>query len=220
MNTFLLILLGVVLLAMCLAPLAALRARDLRRAAHVVAINTAPNFGTHKGVLSLESSAAIATRYLIGKIGADEGKVAVVSATADQPLFVITDEASAAGQSVACQILGVSERTIPVVAAGAFDEAVDLYATAAGKVSVEPTVAGTYWRVGKSAQPSLGADQKIEMIPCEPERLVVVAALTAPGTAAGSDPATTQALANALKADVTALGAALAVPAKVKVLAA
>ena len=81
-----------------------------------------------------EATAAITTRYLLGKIGADEDHIAVLAATADQPIGVITDEPAAAEDPTDVELLGVSNRTQRMVAGEAIDEGESVYATAAGKV--------------------------------------------------------------------------------------
>ena len=57
-----------------------------------------------------------------------------------------------------------------------------------------------------------------EFVPHAPVRVVVIAAFTAGTTAAATDLTTSEALANALKADLAALRTALTVPAELKVL--
>ena len=149
-----------------------------RRNALIPACNTlAPNWGTHTNGISLLSSAAVATRYLLGKRGADVDHVAVLAATADQPLGVMTDEASAAEESINVELLGVTNKTVPVVAKVAITLDADLYGTADGKVGIKPTAAGTYWRVGRAMQAADAENDVIEMLPCKPRKLIVIAAL-------------------------------------------
>lgn len=177
--------------------------RQSRRGALNAAINTNPgNFGTHAGGRTFYSSAALATRYLLGKVGADKDHIAVVAATADEPIGVMTDEASAAEEPVGVEPLGNSLRTLPVVASAAIALDVDLYQTATGKVSIKPTVAGTYWKVGKSVEASTADGDVIEMIPQKPRKLIVLAALT---SVAGDIADTNSTAVNPTKSDFDSL---------------
>lgn len=156
----------------------------------VSALNTLPdNVGTTENARRYKATAAVAARYLLGKIGADEDHVAVMAATSDQPIGVMTDEAAAAEDPIDVELLGVSNRTLLMVASEAIDENEPVYGTAAGKVSDKPTAAGTYWKVGTAATPAEADDDPIEVIPCTPEKLTIVAALSSTnGTAAAAIP--------------------------------
>lgn len=152
--------------------------RQSRRSSLIPACNTlAPNWGTSSNGKSLLSSAAVATRYLIGKFGADYRHVSVVAATSDEPIGVITDEATAAEEEMFVELLGLTNRTVPVVASEPITLGADLYVTAAGKVGLKPTAAGTYWRVGKALQPADADGDVFEMQPQRPRKLIVIAAL-------------------------------------------
>lgn len=143
------------------------------------AVNTLPaNVGSHKSSRPYLSSAAIATRYLLAKVGADDEHIAVVAATSDKPIGVISDEASAAEEPVNVELLGVTNRTLPLVAAAAITVGADVYSTAAGKVDVKPTAAGTYWRVGVALTAPGAANDPVEVALCKPRKLIVLAALT------------------------------------------
>lgn len=173
-----------------------------RRGRLVGAINTNPaNTGQSTRSRRFRASAAVATRYLIGKIGADEDHIAVVSATADQPIGVLTDEPAAAEDPVDVELLGISERTQLMVAGEAIDEGEAVYTTAAGKVQDKPTAAGTYWKVGVAATPAAADGNLIEVYPCTPRKLIVVSALESTnGTAAAAVDL------NALKAEAEKIG--------------
>lgn len=193
----------------------------LRRKGHPTAFNSLPgNVGSSDGRRRYRASGALATRYLFVKAGADDEHIAAIAAASDKPIGVITDEAAAAEDPITVALLG-NDRTLPCVAGAALATLnADVYMDAAGKVVGEPTAAGTYWKVGRNLTLAGAADDPVEVETCEPVKVVVIAALTAPATADAADLATAEALANALKADITALGTALASPAQVKVLAA
>jgi hypothetical protein len=108
---------------------------------------------------------------------------------------------------------------------------VAIYAGGAnGYAQGEPNIAGSYYKIGHSvsaASETAASDYIIEFIPHEPIKVVVIAALTSVqnATAAATDLPSSEALANALKAnynalqaDVAAIGTALATPALVKVI--
>lgn len=167
------------------------------------ATNTLPgNVGSSKCSRRYRASAAMATRYLFVKAGADDEHIAVVAATADKPIGVATDEAAAAEDPVNVELLGVTNRTLVCVAAAAIAVAADVYTTAAGKVTIKPTAAGTYWRVGV-ALTAPGADgDPVEVATCKPRKLIVVAALT---QAAGDIADTPSTAVNPTKADFDSL---------------
>lgn len=168
--------------------IAANASRRIRRRDLTPAINTLPdNVGTSKNVRRYLATAAITTRNLLGKIGADEDHIAALSAASDEPIGVITDEPAAAEDPTSVELLGVTNRTLPMVASEAIDEGENVYAAAGGKVQDKPTSAGTYWKVGKAATPAGADGDPIEVIPCTPRKLIVIAALTSTnGTAAAA----------------------------------
>lgn len=176
--------------------------------------------GTHH-TLSLKSDAAITTRYLLMKRGSDAHHAAVCTAASDEPLGICTDEATDAEDPIAVQLLGVIKASVLMVAQGTIAADVDVYSYGDGTITVEPTTAGTFWKVGKSR--TLGAaGLEMEVEPCRPEKLVVIAALTCTdGTAAGAaDLAALKAEMELATDDLRRIAAALATPCRVKVLAA
>jgi hypothetical protein len=153
--------------------------RGFRRGGLIAAINTLPgNVGTSKCKRRYRASAAMATRYLFVKAGADDEHIAAVTATADKPLGVATDEAAAAEDPVDVE-LPITNRTLVLVAAEALAALnVELYMTAAGKVGLKPTAAGTYWKVARNKTVAAAVDDPVECELLEPRKLVVIAALT------------------------------------------
>lgn len=172
---------------------------------------------THQESVSKLADAAHSYRYLLVKPGTDADHIAVNGA-ADKPLGVCSDTPEAAEDIVDVHLLGATRHTRLCVASEAIANGADIYTAAAGKVQDEPAAAGTFWRIGK-ARNAAGADlDLIEVETHDPIKVVVLAELTAPDTANGSDLATTQALANALKADLISIETALATPAELKLL--
>lgn len=132
--------------------------------------------GIHDCTTTLLADAAISTRYLLVKHGSDAQHGEVCGAN-DRPIGICTDEPTAAEDAFAVNLFGAQCETQRVVANGAIAAGVDVYTAAGGKVGVEPTTAGTYFRVGRTLF-AAGADgDVIEIDPIEPERLVVIAAL-------------------------------------------
>ena len=166
MNTFLLILSVIVAIALFTSWIASRpRGHQLFPLANI-------GEGTHAGPLTKFSDAAIATRYLLGKFGSDVNHVAVAGAN-DKPLGIIADEASAAEEPVAVQLLGVAESTRKCVTSEAIALTDELYTAANGKVQNLPAAAGTYYKVGRPLQAAAGADEVIEFEPCFPVAVVV-----------------------------------------------
>lgn len=172
---------------------------------------------TNKDSRSFKTDAVISTRHLLYKPGSDSEHI-VVNTAAVCPLGTVPDEADAAEIDIEVRLLGIYDGTLIMVASGVITADAEVYTDAAGKVQAEPTVAGTYFRVGKALTAAAADGDRIEVQHHKPIKVVVMAAFTAGTTAAGSDAATTQALANAIKVDLAAIRTALAAPAELKVL--
>ncbi len=174
--------------------------------------------GTHVKSIAFYTDAAVATRHLLFKAGSDSRHIAVCALATDQPFCTLPDEASAAEELVQGELLGIGVETRLMVAVEAIAADVDVFTAAGGKVQDLPATAANVWKVGRSKTAAAADGDKIEIIPCTPTRVCVLAAFTAVSTAAGSDAATTQALANAIKVDLTALRTAASVPSLIVVL--
>lgn len=209
-----------------LISLAALFVGGLREQFSTPNVETAQ--GTHK-ILSLRADAAHSYSNLLIKVGSDSRHGAVCGA-ANYPIGITTDQPEAAEDLFNVTPLEIAETTRKVRVATAIAADVDLYTAANGFAQVEPTVAGTYYKIGRSKYLAVQAgtgDYLSEFVPRAPVKVVVIAALTSGqnATAAATDLTTTEALANALKADYNklqtdyaAMAAALATPGEVKVL--
>lgn len=138
---------------------------------HLVgAINIAE--GTHENAKPYKVDAAVATRFLLAKIGSDAAHSAACGAN-DIPIGVMTDEAAAAEDLIAVELLGISNRTLLMVASEAITAGEAVYTGAAGKVQDLPAGAGTYYKVGH-ALTAAGADgDLIEVQHCAPIATVV-----------------------------------------------
>lgn len=123
---------------------------------------------------NLLADAALSTRYLLVKRGSDAGHFAVCGAS-DCPLGPCMDEPSAAEIEATISLLGAIEGTIPVVGSEAIAVDEDLYTAANGKVQNTPAAAGTYWRVGRSFTACSGDGDTFRMVPCFPQKVIIVA---------------------------------------------
>ncbi|HSI08827.1 MAG TPA: capsid cement protein [Rariglobus sp.] len=205
------IILGVLFLGLLLAALCyggANIVRDLRRAALVVAVNTLPpTVGSSERSRRYLASGAIGsgatgTAYYLGKIGADSRHATLIAAAADEPLGAFTDEAAAAEDLINLELAGLTERTLPLVADGVIALGADVYSKGDGKVTVKPTAAGTYWKVGKALTASTADNDPIEVRMQVPRKLIVLAALT---NVAGDIADTPSTAVNPTKADFDSL---------------
>lgn len=165
----LLALLATIALLMVVSIVAA-AAVHLHRSGLVRAFNIAE--GTHEGSVSRKAAGAITTRFLLVKPTATLNEVDIAGA-ADRPLGLCDDEAAAAGDLVNVNLLGISKRTLLMVASEAIAIDDEVYTAAGGKVQDLPTAAGTYWKVGRPIV-AAGADgDLLEVEPCLPEKLVI-----------------------------------------------
>jgi hypothetical protein len=173
------------------------------------------------GRRSYLADAAITTRHLLGKVGSDAQHIALVSAAANMPVGVIQDEPAAEG-SASVALLGAAPGTILMVSGEAIADQAEVYSKGDGKIMDEPTTAGTYWKVGRAQKAAGAADVEIPVEPCTPEKLVIVAAFdtTDGACAAAADLAALKTATANIEGDLLALAAALATPAKLKILAA
>ena len=94
--------------------------------------------GTHSGAITKLTDAAITARHLLYKLGTDAAHVAV-SGAADLPWGTIDDEAAAAEENVAVQLLGKGSSK-RMVASAAINAGVAVYAAASGKVAASGSV--------------------------------------------------------------------------------
>jgi len=203
-----------------IASVCALFVSGLRR--QFCTANGETTVGRHAHATTKLADGAHASRHLIVKIGSDDDHVTPAGAS-DLAFGVTDDQPSLAEQPINVQFLGVGVGTKRFIAVGALNDNVAIYQAANGQVQGEPTVAGTYYRIGRTKGAAVQGDDTlyyVEAVTQEPQKVIVLAAFTAPGTAAAADLGTAEALANACKADLAALAGALLTPAQVKILAA
>ena len=151
--------------------------------------------------LSLFSDGAHTARHLLVKRGSDANHMAVISGMTDEPLGVCFDQPPGAEYGAGVQLLGGCGGTVPVISSEAIAIESWLYSNGDGTVQNNPATAGTFWLVGKAKTPASAANQQIEMEPCTPLRVVILAALACTdGTAGGAADLT------ALKAECEKIG--------------
>lgn len=148
-----------------------LHARGFRAAPRVLRL---ANLGTsqHVGAITKKADAAHALRYLLVKQGTDAGHVAIAGA-ADIAYGVATDEPAAAEDLVAVAILGVQDKTLPMVASAAIDADAFVVGAANGKIRTLPVAAGTYYIIGRALEAAGSDGDLIEVAPCFPIQRVV-----------------------------------------------
>jgi hypothetical protein len=128
--------------------------------------------GTHAGSIRKLTDAAVATRNLLCKHGSDGDHVAACGAS-DIPFGTMTDEAAAAEGELDVEILGITPRTLLMVASEAITVGEAVYTAANGKIQDLPAGAGTYYKVGH-AMTAAGADgDLVEVQHCAPIATVV-----------------------------------------------
>lgn len=128
--------------------------------------------GTHEGAFTSLTDAAVSTRYLLCKDGSDDNHVDACGAS-EIPLGVMTDEATAAEENIGIEILGVSKRTILMVASEPITRGEHVYTAASGKVQDLPAGAGTYYEVGVALTPASADGDLIEVAHCVARKTVV-----------------------------------------------
>jgi hypothetical protein len=132
----------------------------------LVACNIAE--GTHAGNVTKLAGAALATRYLVVKKGADTAHVIACAAITDRPIGICTDEAAAAEDPVNVELFGSAGRTMLGVAAGDIVSGAMVATTATGLLQ---TAVATQWAIGR-ALTDASAGQLVEFDPINSDRVL------------------------------------------------
>ncbi len=147
---------------------------------------------THMHSINRSNDAAVSARHLLWKEGSTPGTGAAVCGANALPLGTIDNIEASTGLSQKVILLG-KERTVKMVANAALAIGDWVYTAASGKVQGTPTVAGTYYRVGRVLTASGTDGDVIEVESVVPQKIIVIAAATAAaltgtptGTANGS----------------------------------
>lgn len=112
--------------------------------------------GTHEGSITKRADAALAVPYLLVKHGSDGNHIAACGAS-DIPFGVAQEDPAAAEDPLTVEILGLSKRSLLMVASEAITVGEAVFTAASGKVQNLPVAAGTYYQVGY-AMTAAGAD--------------------------------------------------------------
>lgn len=153
--------------------------RSVKRAfglhAGIMACNALTD-GIHKsGVLGhLRADAANTARHLVVRRGSDADHFALGTASAE-PLGLCQDTPSAAEELGAVALFGVTPGTLIAVGSEAIAADADVYCAANGKLQDRPTVAGSYWKVGKAITPCTGDNDPFEIAHQRPVRVSILA---------------------------------------------
>lgn len=139
---------------------------SIRRRGRVALANIAE--GIHgSGIFTFRTDAAHSARNLLVKRGSDDAHVAIAGAS-DTPLYVCSDEASAAEEPVACQALACAGTTIKLVndGTGALAAGDVIVPAANGKAKKIAAGAGNYYVVGIAVGAVAATDGEVfEAIP-------------------------------------------------------
>jgi len=137
--------------------------RPIFGASRLVACNVAE--GSHEGGVTKLASAAIATRFLCVKKGADTDHIAVCSAITDRPMGICTDEPSAAEEPVNVALLGTGGGTRKGVASAPIASGALVATTAAGKLQ---TAVSTQYPIGRAVTDAAADGDIVEFDPINP----------------------------------------------------
>ena len=158
------------------------RAPSLTLASNTVNTTWDQIVGEHKiagpGILPTSAiPAGEASRWLVYTLDASTHKLNVCGVH-NKPYCVVDNQGVATTEYAVPLLLGAGVHTLKARAAGSITIGQDIYAAASGQVSVCPTAAGLYWRIGRSMTTVTVADDLIEFIPCSPQAVVVTGAPT------------------------------------------
>jgi hypothetical protein len=167
-------------------------------------------------------------RCLLYYVSLSTGNLALCGA-GDKPFCSVDNENVLAAASASALSDPLAATVSPLVlygrgqsmvlrAAGTIGIGKDVFTAASGQIQQQPNTAGVYWKIGVALTATTTAGDFVAVLPCEPEKWIVVAAQTSTGAAvATTTPATSsygftlaQAEAiitnlNAVQADLTAI---------------
>lgn len=124
------------------------------------------------GVRTYFADAAITNRNLLVKIGSDADHIALAG-TADIGIGFAIDQADAAEDPVAVNLLGAAGGTVLGVAAAAITAGDQLVSAANGQVRTLPATTGTYYIVGRAIQAAAAQGDVLQIAPSFPIQRVV-----------------------------------------------
>ncbi|MCC5790957.1 MAG: hypothetical protein JJT75_15105 [Opitutales bacterium] len=137
----------------------------------LIAANGAPPNLSRDGSFRRVAEEDITRHLILAKGIADRG---VVIADADDEPFYVAQDTADDGSGLAVDALGATQGTLHMIADASITSNADAYLADGGKVVPQPTTAGTYHMVGKVKEGG-AQDDPIEVIPCKPVRVVILA---------------------------------------------
>jgi hypothetical protein len=139
------------------------KSNQARQARKIVFANVGE--GVHEDSITRLAAAAITTRYLLVKKGADDDHAIITAADTDLPIGVALDEPTAAEEPYSIGLLGGGARTTRrMVANEAIAQGEAVYVAANGKVQGLPAAAsGAKVMVGRALTPASGDGVVIEV---------------------------------------------------------
>lgn len=143
------------------------------RAPKVTFANAVLGEGTHlRGLITRKAAAAIATRFLLVKKGADDDHMIVCTADTDIPIGVCQNEAAAAEDLITVQTFGGAGGTMKAQFGGTVACGDLLQVDSNSKLKKLSTSTGTYYIVGQALYAAASGDIA-EFVPCVPVQRVV-----------------------------------------------
>lgn len=130
---------------------------------------------THLVGVHRTNDAAITTRHLLWKEGSSAGTGCALCGAGDLPLGPIDNVETSTGMRQFIPLLGLGDLTRKVVASEAIAVGEWVYTAASGKVQNEPGSATTVYRVGRALTAASNDGDIIEIQPCIPQLVKVVA---------------------------------------------
>lgn len=127
--------------------------------------------GTHDNSVTRLTDAAITTRHLLYKVGSDGNHIAACGA-AEIPMGSVADEATAAEEYVALQLLGRGPTKL-LVASEAITAGEQVFTAASGKVQDLPGSTATVYLVGTALTAAAADGDLIEVDTCVPVKTVI-----------------------------------------------
>lgn len=164
MKMQMILMLAVLVTMLALLVLPTVRA-VLKQFTHNLACN-AIDTGTHAdGVISRLADAAITTRHLLVKAGAQPGSTFAVCGKTDIPYGVCPDEPAAAGEA-SIYLLGAKGGTVIMIASGEIAAGAKVYTDTGGKIT--STLDAAQHLVGIAITASTGDGDKVEVAHAAP----------------------------------------------------
>jgi hypothetical protein len=129
--------------------------------------------GTHDGHCTFAAAEPIPAKFLLVSLATDAGtgKIKIWGTATDIPLGIAPDEAGP-GDPITVDLLGGAQTRI-MVAGGAIPSGAPVVAADGGAIIAMPVEAGTYWQVGMALDGAVASGDRVEILSCFPQKVVV-----------------------------------------------